>query len=802
MKIIYTLLLAAIAATSATASSTWNVIGTDYKVDTLFYNQVGPGTTQTSLKFTSAAGNQLRVFYATMDMTNPYLSLHGVVATDMLAGNERISAMAQRKSQPGRRYFVGVNADFFMTSGTASNGSSKVGSPVGSTVVDGVVYRARNNATNYKQVIVDPQGQIYINPFHFGGTITGPDGTTAQLGGINTYANEGAAGNANMVVIYNDRYWGSTNAKGTCNEVTAVAIDTFKTAGAFKMVVTCEPSSAGDMKIPDGAYVIHGDGTSASLIGSLHTGDTVTVNPSWTFNGMAVTPYNVISGNPKILADGVTLNSEADRGDANTQQPRAAVGYSDGGKKVYFFVVDGRSTISSGVRTTALADIMRYAGVTDAVNEDGGGSAILYTSTLGIRNVPSDGTERADGNGFYCVSSAPDDSVVSQIRYIDFSLQAPHYGIYAPKFYGYNKYGMLIDRDLKGVTLSCDPKLGTILGDTTFYANGSATSGNLVAHYGDVTCTMPIAITGNIDGISIALDSIVNDTYHPYTVEVQSTVGNHTMAINPAALSWTSSDERVVTVGHDTGVLQGVADGTAWVIGKVGDVVDSLKVIVEKPLAHVMAIDPNPDVTTWKFTQSGGKNATQQANGDGITYSYTGASSRAPKIVLTKALRLWSLPDTVRLRINPGEASFKNVVFGLRANGQNVAYHTVTPDSVTAGKEMVLDVPTSAWTDAANMANFPVTLNSIQLNMNASTTGKQYTIEFLGFETVYSAVPAAPAAKGDLNADGRVNMTDVTTLINMILGNTAPAAAADLNADGRVNLTDVTALIAIILGTE
>ena len=121
MKIISTLLLAAIAATSATASSTWNVIGTDYKVDTLFYNQVGPGTTQTSLKFTSAAGNQLRVFYATMDMTNPYLSLHGVVATDMLAGNERISAMAQRKSQPGRRYFVGVNADFFMTSGTARN---------------------------------------------------------------------------------------------------------------------------------------------------------------------------------------------------------------------------------------------------------------------------------------------------------------------------------------------------------------------------------------------------------------------------------------------------------------------------------------------------------------------------------------------------------------------------------------------------------------------------------------------------------------------------------------------------------
>ncbi len=786
------------------ASATWNVIGTDYTVDTLFHNQVGPGTTQTSLKFTSAAGNQLRVFYATVDMTNPYLSLHGVCATDKLAGNEQISAMAQRKSGPGHRYFLGVNADFFMTSGTASNGTSKVGSPVGSTVVDGVVYRARNNATNYKQVIVDPQGQIYINPFHFAGTITGPDGTSATLGGINTYANEGAAGNANMVVIYNDRYWGSTNAKGTCNEVTAVAIDTFKTAGEFKMLVTSAPSSAGDMTIPEGGYVLHGDGTSAALIGSLQVGDTVTVNPSWTYNGVSVTPYNVISGNPKILADGVTLNSEADRGDANTQQPRAAVGYSDGGKKVYFFVVDGRSTISSGVRTTALADIMRYAGVTDAVNEDGGGSAILYTSTLGVRNVPSDGRERADGNGFYCVSSAPDDSTIASIRYIDFSLQAPHYGMYTPKFYGYNKYGMLVSQDVKGVKLTCDPALGSIIGDTTFYANTDASNGTLVAHYGDITCSMPITITGSVDAIKIACDSVINDGYRTYTVEVQSTVGNKTMAINPAALTWKSTDESVVKIDAATGVLQGVTDGTASVIGTLGNVTDTLKVIVERPTAHVMAIDPNLDVTTWKFTQSGGKNATETANGNGgITYSYTGSSSRAPKIVLSKELRLWSLPDTVRLRINPGEASFKNVVFGLRAAGQNLSYQTITPDTIIAGKEMTIDVPTSSWIDADDMANYPITLTSIQLNMNAAKSGQQYTIEFAGFETVYNAIEPSPSTKGDINGDGIVNVTDATSLVNKILGTaTYSDAVCDMNGDGVINVTDVTALVNLILGSK
>ena len=55
--------------------------------------------------------------------------------------------------------------------------------------------------------------------------------------------------------------------------------------------------------------------------------------------------------------------------------------------------------------------------------------------------------------------------------------------------------------------------------------------------------------------------------------------------------------------------------------------------------------------------------------------------------------------------------------------------------------------------------------------------------------------------KGDVNADGKVNVSDVTTLINMILG-VLPTdkALADVNADGSVNVSDVTALINIILG--
>ena len=57
-----------------------------------------------------------------------------------------------------------------------------------------------------------------------------------------------------------------------------------------------------------------------------------------------------------------------------------------------------------------------------------------------------------------------------------------------------------------------------------------------------------------------------------------------------------------------------------------------------------------------------------------------------------------------------------------------------------------------------------------------------------------------PGTKGDINADGVVNVSDVTALINKILGtSTYSDAACDINADGVVNVSDVTALINIIL---
>ena len=60
-----------------------------------------------------------------------------------------------------------------------------------------------------------------------------------------------------------------------------------------------------------------------------------------------------------------------------------------------------------------------------------------------------------------------------------------------------------------------------------------------------------------------------------------------------------------------------------------------------------------------------------------------------------------------------------------------------------------------------------------------------------------------PAVPGDVDGNDTVNVSDVTTLVNMILGTvTKDPERADIDGNGNVNVSDVTALVNIILGVK
>ncbi len=71
---------------------------------------------------------------------------------------------------------------------------------------------------------------------------------------------------------------------------------------------------------------------------------------------------------------------------------------------------------------------------------------------------------------------------------------------------------------------------------------------------------------------------------------------------------------------------------------------------------------------------------------------------------------------------------------------------------------------------------------------------------WLGDGSGWSPYAGTIFERGDVNNDGLVNISDVTTLINLLLaGNAGGNAAADCNTDGAVNITDVTTLINYLL---
>ena len=761
-------------AASTASAYTYDIKGETYQVDTLFHAQVGPGTTQTSLLFTGPSYD-MRVFYITIDLEDPNVSIRAVSGQDMVAGGETTSSMAQRHSTEGAQYFAGVNGDFFVTSGSTKNGVSMVGTPISSCIVDGEFYKTSNE--NF-QFAVDVEGVPFIGTANYLTSTAASGANTVLFKGVNVGSID------NGITVYTPRYYGATDSDAGCAEVTARLADgeTFSPGKSCRMVITGTPSTAGNMDIPEDGFVIHGRGSNVEggttigafdFVNSLKEGDEITLNSVVLMGSESIVPQQMISGQPHALQDGVELGPVED---TSGFHPRTVIGYGDNKTKVVMMVVDGRSTISNGAMTSQLGYLMKYAGATDAINLDGGGSTTLYTQALGIRNVPSDGKERADANAIFVVSSAPTDNEIAKITFADWGLKDfPCHGIYKPVIYGYNKYGVLVDTDVEGFTLSCDASLGYIKEDgETFVANGSGLHA-LTATYNGLTATIPVMVLEG-EGMSMRLDSVVNDTFRSYPVEVESAnpYREQPVILDPASFTWSTNDGSIVDIDAETGVLKGLTDGEAMVECVMGEFSDELKVLVQKPTSHVMAIDPDMDVNTWSITQTGGRDITAEALDNGMKLTYTGASGRNPYIRLTKTVQVWSLPDAIRIRINPHDAPVSSMVLSLYDGlNNNVNY---TPEiTLTPNAENIIEIATKEWTDSADMASYPIKLGYINLKMGTSTSGTEYTIDIPGIEAVYnavssggvSAVPAADEVRITVNGD-EVSVTGSSKIVESL----------------------------------
>ena len=193
---------------------------------------------------------------------------------------------------------------------------------------------------------------------------------------------------------------------------------------------------------------------------------------------------------------------------------------------------------------------------------------------------------RPVGNGMLVVSNAPADREVASLAFAPVSYALPTCGFLKPVVYAYNKYGDLLDKDLRGVSFSCSPEIGHITDEGNFVGSEVAGTGTLTAEYNGVKTSVPVSLVESV--YKLRLDSVLLNHQSEYHIELLAQVEGKTQQIASELLQWEIDAPSVCSVSN--GVLKGLSNGVTYIHGSLGDFSCTLKVKVEIPVESTLAM--------------------------------------------------------------------------------------------------------------------------------------------------------------------------------------------------------------------
>ncbi|HOL00418.1 MAG TPA: phosphodiester glycosidase family protein [Paludibacteraceae bacterium] len=697
-----------------------------YRIDTLVQkHKIGPGAYHT---YYDLPTYPLKVHIVEIDLTNPHIQIETCLANDKALTIERPSSMARRKDYPGHDVVAATNGGFYFYTDPVDIGIPRSAQFINEECMVAQPYGRAS-------FILGKNKKPFVDRFSFNGLIK--TGTNShKLNMINTVNQEVyTEENANIMILYTDKFGGKTPTDNTGIEILIKPKEgttfTYRSNQDYPAVVEKILPSGGNSVIPTGKAVLFGRGNSRDFLTNINEGDEITISLEFelrtTPNLLKEIKESIGGSDHKILNNGQL--GEGDYGAYYGSHPRTGMGISKDSSTVYLIEVDGRQPgFSMGVSLYEFAEIFKSAGAWNAVNLDGGGSSIMIVNKEIVSKF-SESTERAVGNGVLIVSQAPVDNVISHIEFEPKKLEIPMYSELCPKIYGYNQYGLLINKDVKGFQLSCSPELGQIINDSIFVASNIKQTGVLTATFNNLSVAKMVTIVDA--NINIRLDSVLIDHRTQYPIEVLSQNNKTIMNIPPAALSWNIRDPEICSI-NENGILKCLKNGSTMVIGTLGDFKDSLKVIVEIPTSGRM-IGDNFNVENWTLNASASLNAvlntenlpSNWTHGAAVNYVYT--STRAPFIKLLRNVPMYGLPDTLKLIINIGDINISKALLSLRANNATVSASKEFTN-IPKNRDTELSVAMSELFDATDIAIYPVWFDNINFYLGTQTTGQAYTL--------------------------------------------------------------------------
>ncbi len=746
------LLCVALFCASLTYAADITLARVDYNIDTIQRLIVGPGCEylQTRMVQSSDGKKPLDVYFLFVDTHNPYIHMEQVLSYDKLIGTECPTAMLERKTTSTHVVVGGTNADFFVT-GSAFDNGRPIGLTIGNSEYAYVGYSDYNAELERRAAGVDVNGLgQFAATWDYTGSLVLSD-TTLDIIRVNYYRGE------NELVLFNHHRGTSTETNEYGTEVVAVLAEgeKWKTNGSVQLVVKEVRKNVGNTTLTKDQVVLSGHGTKAAVLNTLKAGDKVVINFTLLFNGEGVDLAQCAGGdNYKLIVDNGTPVESKKGVDANGKEielnfwnelhPRTGFGATVNRDTLVMCVVDGRTTKSIGCTTQVLGEIMRHYGAWYALNWDGGGSSCMAINHFGqVNYASSNGVERAVGNGMFVVADVPeDDQTIATLVPYETHFSVPPYGMYTPKFYGYNKYGILISTDVKDVVLSCDESLGEIRNNNEFIASGTQ-SGILHATAGNGTAEIHISFIAEAE-VAFRLDSVLLDDRKSYAVEVSSLIGSTTVKVAAHVLNWKSEDENICTVNAE-GEIVAVNNGVTTVVGMLGSFADTIQVRVQFPIARDYLWEDFVDNTdSWNIKASPASFAptfvAPTEENPFPSLQFTGKTTRSPYILLEKDIPLYGLPDSIRIRFST-DAVIEKFTLTLHANNQaesEFATHIFEP--IPTNVDTTLSIAISDLFDGADPAIYPIWMKSLRFALSTKLAAGVYNIVWKGIELYYDGV--------------------------------------------------------------
>ena len=722
-----------------------------YLIDTLESYQVGPGIIYTRFDITAKANDIRHCYIYEVDLTNPYNTVEESHSTTM-GNTERMVDAHKRLDAPEHRSIGSVNCNFWIVA-TQDEGqyNGLTGVPCTGQVRNGKI---GTNITNWnighgdpdpvlgrKQdigyLMIDADKKAHIDQFSWDAHLAIGD----QAMPISEVNRNRSNPSDNEVVMFNsDMGTKSTLTKEDINKrlgtdlpmielVVKLEQDWAMNQHLFGQVVSI--NTTGGTKIEDGYAVFRGRGTGKTFLETAKVGDRVQfiIGMYESLSGERPNIKQLSAGNCYVLREGRLTNRNWNEDYNNKNYPRTGFGVSKDHNTLWMMVME-----KPGMYTHEMASILRHFGAWEATGADGGGSAQFNLGGQ-ILNPTTEGQPRAVGNSIFLFSTAPEDNVVTEMRTTATFMKLPKYAAIKPEFLGYNQYGMLIDKNLPGVKLTCSPETGYITEDGYFVCLGS---GILTATYDEASLPIEIVIVNEANP-TLRLSNVLISNKTPYEIEINGVVDNKQFKVLPSAVEWTIEDNTICNIDED-GVLHALKNGITTIHGKLGETTMTLNVQVELIDTDILLWEDmvNVDerwtvkasVTSWKTDFK------TDDNGEAYLYmNYNGG--RVAQLSITADTLLYSTPKKLNLKMTPQGDLIERIDLGLSTNNGidgNYACIDITPN-----EPLSINIDLDSLFEVSNdIAIYPIKLKHIAFSLNKKAEKKEYNIPFEGIYLHYS----------------------------------------------------------------